>query len=566
MKKLLLAGLLLSPFYGLFGQQLDYARTINQIGTEYFVKSVYDHSDQLVVYGARAIVGGPGGGAGPSNAWLQKYDTNGSLIWTLGTNYTQNGSEIQPMDISIDSEDNVYILASLSAQSITLGGVTYTPPSHGGSNMIYAKISSIGVVQWIKGFGQAHFSSNTCIGSSIFVTPDDQLLLTGGYYRGLIIGNDTLAGIGNANVSNMPVPFGFYAKLDSNGTPIWAKRFSNLVTGEYNSFSGISSSAVDDDGNLFFLMGLDSAVVMGNDTISSSNWMAVIKTDPSGNFIRAVIPQAGPTHADEIALDYCGNLLLLGRFFDSIQVENTTLNTLGNWDIFVTKFDHDLDLLWMKQFYSTGGDRAGGIACNNRNDIFFNFDFWGEINYDGPYSPTPLGNTDGILFKLDEDGNTVWHKKTTGSGSITVESISVSPSGKVGMAARYQGQENFDGTIINTTPTNLPDICSVSYTDTTLAALPANCEGNLGLTDLINQESMLIYPNPTRETITIAVHGNAQKAFVSITDLSGRVMHTARVLEKTPVISVANFPEGIYILRMQLENGETWNGKFIVKH
>ncbi|MNY33683.1 hypothetical protein D3C86_1679710 [compost metagenome] len=134
------------------------------------------------------------------------------------------------------------------------------------------------------------------------------------------------------------------------------------------------------------------------------------------------------------------------------------------------------------------------------------------------------------------------------------------------MAARYQGQENFDGTIINTTPTNLPDICSVSYTDTTLAALPANCEGNLGLTDLINQESMLIYPNPTRETITIAVHGNAQKAFVSITDLSGRVMHTARVLEKTPVISVANFPEGIYILRMQLENGETWNGKFIVKH
>ncbi len=565
MKNLFLACLLFSPIHNSFGQQLDFARTQNQIGTEASIKVIHDHADQVILTGVRQIIAPLGGTNGASNTWVKKYDANGLPLWTVQTNYTgtvnQEGAEVT--GISVDNENNIYLTGVFLSQSIMLGGINYSVPANQNLNLFYAKINSSGVVQWVKGVEETHFPNNICIGSTISVTPDNDLILTGAYFKGVIIGNDTLAG--NPALSSGMTPYGFYAKLDENGTPVWSKRFSNLVTGAYNSFSGIASTAIDEDGNLFFMMGLDSAVVMGNDTISSPYLTAVVKTDPSGEFIRAVIPQASYNITRGITLDACGNVLLLGEFLTAIQLESTTLTAVSPRDVFVAKLDNDLDLVWMKQFYSSGADLSGGIACNDRNDVFFNMEFWGEINYAAPFTPAPLGTMDALLIKLDEDGNLIWHKHSTGPGNTSVANVSVSPSNQVVMAGRYQGQEKFDGTTINSTPTNLPDVWFASFEDTTLAALPANCLEDLGLTTLTNTSTMLIYPNPAQENVLIAVHGSAQKALVTITDLAGRIMHSSHVQEKTPLISIATFPEGLYIVRMQLEDGEICNGKFMVK-
>ena len=132
------------------------------------------------------------------------------------------------------------------------------------------------------------------------------------------------------------------------------------------------------------------------------------------------------------------------------------------------------------------------------------------------------------------------------------------------MAGRYQGQEQFDGTTINSTPTNLPDVWFVSYTDNTLASVPADCEGNLGLSVLTTNKELIIYPNPAGETVSLSFPEQDQRSMVRITDLSGRIMYSG-VYEKTQSISLAGFPEGLYILNTQFENGESRNGKFIVK-
>ncbi|MDF3026568.1 MAG: hypothetical protein K0S23_875 [Fluviicola sp.] len=564
MKKLFLAVLLFSPVGDVFAQQLDFARTQNQVGTEASIKVIHDYSNQLVLTGIRQIIAPSGGTNGASNTWVKKYDTNGMLLWSVETNYTgtvnQQGAQVT--GVSVDHENNIYLTGVFLSESITLGGVNYSVPANGNLDLFYAKINSAGVVQWVKGVEESHFGNNICIGSTISVTPDNQLILTGAYFKGIIIGNDTLAG--NPALAGGMSPYGFYAKLNSDGTPVWARRFSNLVTGAFNSPSGIGSTAVDEEGNLFFMMGLDSAVVMGNDTISSTSLTTVIKTDSAGNFIRAIIPQSTYNIAKEITLDKCGNVLFLGEFIDSIQLESTTLIAASSRDVFVAKLDNNLDLLWMKQFYSSGGDLSGGIACNDRNDVFFNFEFWGEINYAGPYSPSPLGTMDALLIKLDEDGNYIWHKYTSGPGNTSVSNVSVSPSNKIAMAGRYQGQEQFDGTTINSTPTNLPDVWFASYTDNTLASLPADCEGDLGLSILTADEALIIYPNPASENIKLSFSEEHQSAWVIITDTYGRIMYSGEY-EKTQPISLAGFPEGMYIVRMQFENGKSRNGKFVVK-
>lgn len=560
-------GLLISPIHQLFGQQLEFARTQNENGTEASIKVIYDHSNQFIVTGYTQIISGGGGTNGASNTWVKKYGSNGVLLWSVQTNYTgtinQEGAEVS--GISVDSENNIYITGTFQSESVTLGGITYSVPANGYLNLFYAKINPSGIVQWVKGVEESHFPLNTVMGSTISVTPDDQLILTGGYFKGVIIGNDTLAGDPAATAGM--TPFGFYAKLDHDGIPIWAKRFENLVTGAYNSFSGVASTEIDDDGNLFFMMGLDSAVVMGNDTISSSYLTAVVKTDPSGEFIRAVIPQASYDITRQITLDKCGNVLLLGEFLNAIQIESTIL-TAGSASaraVFVAKMDNDLDLMWMKQFHSSGADLSSGIACNDRNDVFFAFEFWGEINYDGPYTPSPLGMMDALLIKLDENGNLVWHKHSTGSGNTSTSSVSVSPSNHILMAGRYLGQENFDGTIINSTPTNLPDVWLAAFEDTTLALLPADCLEDLGLNSFAKQTEMLIYPNPAQEKVSITFHGVVDRAELTITDLSGRIMHTVILEVKTPLISTEAFPEGMYLVRVKQADGIVSTGKFVVK-
>lgn len=561
-------GLLISPIHQLFGQQLEFAHTQNQTGTEASIKAIYDHSNQFIVTGYTQIIpGGVGGTNGASNTWVKKYNANGMILWSVQTNYTgtvnQEGAEVN--SISVDSENNIYIAGTFISESVTLGGVTYSVPANGKLNLFYAKISASGIVQWVKGVEESHFPLNPVMASTISVTPDDQLILTGGYFKGVIIGNDTLAGDPAAGVGM--TPFGFYAKLDNNGTPIWAKNFSNLVTNAYNSFTGIASTAIDDEGNLFFMMGLDSAVVMGNDTISSSYLTAVVKTDPSGEFIRAVIPQASYDITRQIVLDKCGNVLLLGEFLNAIQIESTllTAGSASNRAVFVAKMDNDLDLMWMKQFHSSGADLSSGIACNDRNDVFFAFEFWGEINYDGPYTPSPLGMMDALLIKLDENGNLVWHKHSTGSGNTSTSSVSVSPSNHILMAGRYLGQENFDGTIINSTPVNLSDVWFAAFEDTTLALLPADCLEDLGLHSFTKQIEMLIYPNPAQEKVSITFHGDVHRAELTITDLSGRLMHSAVLEAKTPLISTADFPEGMYFVCVRQADGIISTGKFVVK-
>ncbi len=146
MKKLFLAVLLFSPIGNLCGQQLDFAHTQNQIGTEASIKVIHDHANQLILTGYRQIIAPLGGTNGASNSWVKKYDANGILLWSVQTNYTgtvnQEGAEVS--SISVDNENNIYLTGVFYSGSITLGGVNYSVPANGNLDAFYAKINSAG--------------------------------------------------------------------------------------------------------------------------------------------------------------------------------------------------------------------------------------------------------------------------------------------------------------------------------------------------------------------------------------------------------------------------------------
>lgn len=79
--------------------------------------------------------------------------------------------------------------------------------------------------------------------------------------------------------------------------------------------------------------------------------------------------------------------------------------SLGNRDIFVTKFSHDLDMKWTKQWGTEKFDQGYSIAADSLGNIFVTG--W----YDGIYDPTTkFGIGKMFVSKLDSEGVEVWNQ------------------------------------------------------------------------------------------------------------------------------------------------------------
>lgn len=71
-----------------------------------------------------------------------------------------------------------------------------------------------------------------------------------------------------------------------------------------------------------------------------------------------------------IATDENNNIYLGGYFSNTKTFGNTTLSTKGDFDIFVTKFDENGNILWTKQAGGTGNDRSYAITTDSDNNVY----------------------------------------------------------------------------------------------------------------------------------------------------------------------------------------------------
>lgn len=100
-----------------------------------------DSSGNVFLAGTtRGAIGGPN--AGTSNAFLSKFAADGTQLWTqqLGTTGLHMG-----LDVSVDALGNAYLSGSTDGN---LGG-----PNAGGSDAFVSKFSGAGSLQWLRQFG-----------------------------------------------------------------------------------------------------------------------------------------------------------------------------------------------------------------------------------------------------------------------------------------------------------------------------------------------------------------------------------------------------------------------------
>ncbi|MCW3086149.1 MAG: hypothetical protein JWP12_3515 [Bacteroidetes bacterium] len=224
----------------------------------------------------------------------------------------------------------------------------------------------------------------------------------------------------------------FISKLDASGNFVWAKAIPSRSANTYSFRPGI---ALDASGNVIvtglFQGSVDFNPGAGTFNMSSTGVgdMFICKFDNAGNFTWA--KQIGGVSwqiPSSLKTDPNGNIYVSGYFEGTTDFDPAAgtfpLSSASNSSLagFVAKYDASGVFGWAKQFGGTGSwDDCAALALDGAGNIYVTGGFDGTEDFDPGAGTLMLtstsSSTQGFVMKLDNSGNLLWAKATSGTGS-----------------------------------------------------------------------------------------------------------------------------------------------------
>jgi len=389
-------------------------------------------------------------------------------------------------------------------------------------------------------------------GNGIVTDGSGNSIVIGGFSGTATFGDTTLTSASGSNI--------FIAKIDSNGNFLWVAQ-----AGGTDSQSGISL-ATDGSGNSIVIGGFSGTATFGDTTLTSAGYsdIFIAKYDAGGNFLWAV--QAGGTDGDTgngIATDGSGNITMTGKFSSTATFGDTTLTSVGDYDIFIAKYDTEGNFLWAAQI---GGmepqylsELPRGIATDGFDNIIVTGGFAGTATF-GNITLTSAGYYDVFIAKYDNNGNFLWAVQAGGTDDGDVgNGIATDGSGNIIVTGGFYQTSIFGDTTLT----------SAGYSDIFIAKLGP------GVTTGIEEEFTLPrsfnlwqnYPNPFNP-ITRIKYSIPESGLVTlkIYDLLGRVIKTlVNEFQEPNTYSVdfdaSELSSGIYFYNLSVSAWLSQNGQ-----
>ncbi|HEX8516260.1 MAG TPA: T9SS type A sorting domain-containing protein [Bacteroidia bacterium] len=207
--------------------------------------------------------------------------------------------------------------------------------------------------------------------------------------------------------------------------------------------------------------------------------MFLAKYTSSGNLVW--IRTAGGVlgdYAHAMVTDHTNFIYVAGELEGSGDVvsfsnSSVTLNTNGDNDIFVAKYDMNGNLLWAKSAGGGGGEKALGVSYDNAGNVYICGNYKTSFVYEGvPLTAVSPGERDIFVAKYDANGNFQWVKSAGGPGREEALSIECTGAGEVYVCGMYSNGAVWGSQTYNTpaTPTGtyLNGFLSKYATDGTL--------------------------------------------------------------------------------------------------
>lgn len=237
----------------------------------------------------------------------------------------------------------------------------------------------------------------------------------------------------------------FLVKYNATGNVIWAK---NMGGDDYDGANEITHDAF---GNLYVVGWFYSdTVIIGSDTLinagvpnfpSGTADIFLAKYDTAGNMLWA--KRAGGTLSDSacsVSADAFGNVYVAGTFkSSSITFGSTTLTNVGDYDMFIVKYDATGNVLWAKNAGGNLLDFSQSISTDASGNSYVAGGFRSATITFGSttLTNTNIGWDEIFLVKYDAFGNVIWAKSATGIIGDFATSVSTDGSGNAYMVGYF---------------------------------------------------------------------------------------------------------------------------------
>ncbi len=497
---------------------------------------------------------------GGADAFVTKFSSlSGAIQWS--TYYGGSGNDYSN-GVATDAAGNVYITGVTGSTTGIATPGTYQPTSGGGKDAFLAKFNNAGLLQWATYYGgTGDDAANAAVkadSADVFIagiTASTAGIATAGAYK------DTLSGTNDA----------FVAKFSNAGSLQWATYYGGERT---DTAYGV---ATDGNRNVYITGGTSSRTGVAlpgayQDTIGGGTDVFVAKFSTAGNIEGATYYGGGQTdNAYGIAGVGIENVYVAGNTQSA-----TGIATAGTYQtVYGGVSDGFLARFYICLAPVVGALTGPASVCAGSTIALADTTAGGAWSVANSSASVSGGIVTGVAAGTD----TVVYAKTS-SCSVATVSYTVTIN-----ALPDAGTITGDDTVCIGTTITLADAVTggawaasnakagvaagvvtgmTAGTDTIKYSITATCTGTVQkIVHIINcqtavssiampGEEMSIYPNPTTDNITIAATVPLDK--VVICNEAGQEVFSGAYQTNSAVVSLAQLPVGVYIVRINDRN------------
>ena len=512
--------------------------------------------------------------AGASDIFISKLDAAGNFLFarSMGGSTVDGG-----LSIAVDASGNIYTTGAYSGTAdFDPGAAVFSLSSlKAGDDIFVLKLNSSGNFLWARTAG----GGNPDQGTAIAVDAAGNVYVTG-FYAGDANFNPLGFGAGGLFTANGSNDFIIF-KFDTAGIFTWARSIGGSGPDVGYGITVDALGNVYTTGYFFGTADFDPGAATFPLTSPGSNVdIFVSKLNPSGNFDWA--KNMGGTSGDvgySISLDATNNIYVYGAFTGTADFDPSavTINatSAGLADVFILKLDAGGNYTFVRTFGGAGDDIGYAMSLDAAGNMYATGIYNGTADFDpsaAVFNLTSAGNQDIFNFKYGSatilpvtlinfeaaangnDALLTWKTVT----EINADKFEIERSNN-GLLFHYIGEVKASG--------NSTVLKSYTYTDKNIGTQYAeqklyyrfkqkDLDGRFtyspvrSINFIHKNKEVIVYPNPTKNNLTIKATAAQIGSFYFITDQLGRQVERGKLVKISNTINLSQVAAGIYYLKV----------------
>ncbi len=358
----------------------------------------------------------------------------------LLTSPTDADSGVDTRDLILDEGGSPVITGAFSGTIDMDGGApTYSRVSAGDTDAFVLRFNDLGEVIWAASFG----GEGADVGAAAAASPA-YTYVTGTFTGDLDVFSAGSATTGQGTTAVLEATAGgdedgVVVAYDVTGTPAWAAQLAASTAGERVEGTAVASDAVTVwvagtfDGTVDLDPAEDTSVLA---TSAGTGDVYVTALDAATGALQwsAVLPCTGEATLGGIDVDASGNLLLVGSFSGTIDLDpggaDTADASVGGTDAWIAVLDSSGNRVSSGVFGGSSDDALTDGGHDGSGGIVVTGGFSGTVGT-GTTTLTSAGGSDCVTARFDAAGSEVWARGFGSADDETCGALDVASDGYV---------------------------------------------------------------------------------------------------------------------------------------